>query len=292
MIDKPLTFLFDFDHTNNTTRPYVMKEFAENGAEALVLTDTLISQVIQNPRFAPVLEKNISDAGLTFVDSHAPFGVTEDLDVPDPKLRPLMLDRLKVAMRVVADFGVDTICIHTGNTSKQFEQYSLQDLDEAIIHSLEELLPIAHDLNLVICIENIWFPTNTPEKLLDIINYFNSESLGICYDSGHANLMAKDRGFQDSHPIQAWQNVGPIPYDDKILEKLLPHVVNCHLHDNNGQYDSHLTPGDGNIDWRHIMPLLAKAPRLRSIQSEVIPVMVGAPIAKICRTFEELIEIA
>lgn len=142
---------------------------------------------------------------------------------------------------------------------------------------------------MVICIENIWFETNTPELLLDILARLKYPShLGICYDAGHANLMARDRGFTESAAIHAFKDISPVPYDDRILEKLLPYVVNCHLHDNHGQYDEHLLPGNGDVDWPHIMGLLKQAPRLQCVQSEVIPVRAQVPVAPLCAKFKEL----
>ena len=54
-----------------------------------------------------------------------------------------------------------------------------------------------------------------------------------------------------------------------VLEKLLPEMVCCHLHDNGALTDAHARPGKGLLDWNKIVPLLKKAPRLQAIQSEV-----------------------
>ena len=284
----PLTFVFDYEHTNDQTRPMVMREFAANGCANLVLSDTLISMMLQRPSFEATLRRDVEEAGITFVDSHAPFGPGEDLDVVSEADRPLMLERLRMAMRLAARFGVRTMTIHTGNGRCAYPGYTPEQYRDAIIRSLRELLPLARELDMIICIENIWFETNTAECLLDVLAQVNDEHLGICYDAGHANLMARDRGFAESAPIQSFQGIGPVPYDDHILEKLLPHVVNCHLHDNNGQYDQHRLPGQGDVDWPHIMGLLKRAPRLACVQSEVLPVHVRAPIATLCTKFKEL----
>ena len=285
MRTAPLTCLFDFEHTNDKTRSYVMQEFAVNGVTNLVLTDTLISEIMKSPGFAKKLRDDLKNTGTRFVDAHAPFGVNEDLNVPIAELRPIMLERLKLALRITADFGVDSIAVHVGNTPESFAAYSLDDLHAAIIRSLEELLPLAARLGVTIAIENIWFPTSTPEKLLDIIAHFRSEHLGICFDAGHANLMAVDRHFEVSAAINGWKRFGTVPYDEQILEKLLPEITTCHLHDNDGQNDQHLLPGRGTIDWQHCMALLKQAPRLKCFQSEVIPVRTNSSIADICRTF-------
>lgn len=285
MNSVPLTCLFDFEHTNDKTRPYVMQEFAVNGVTNLVLTDTLLSEIMKSPGFAKKLHEDLKNTGTRFVDAHAPFGVYEDLNVPMEELRPLMIERLKLALRLTADFGVASIAVHVGNTPDAFAAYSLDQLQQAIIRSLEELLPLAEQLGITIAIENIWFATSTPEKLLDVLAHFKSASLGICYDAGHANLMAQDCQAENAAPVGAWKRFGAVPYDKRILEKLLSQVTTCHLHDNDGLNDQHRLPGRGTIDWTHTMALLKTAPRLKCFQSEVIPVRTNTSIADVCRTF-------
>ena len=84
-----------------------------------------------------------------------------------------------------------------------------------------------------------------------------------------------------------------VKWEDKALEKMLPHVVNCHLHDNDGMRDRHWTPFNGNIDWEKTMKLLAKAPNLRCLQNEVIlPGRdVNSSIHDMCRAFDKLLDI-
>jgi len=53
--------------------------------------------------------------------------------------------------------------------------------------------------------------------------------LGICLDTGHANL---------------------IEPPDKYLEKIAPRLTALHVSDNSGDYSSHLPPGEGKIDWK------------------------------------------
>ena len=295
---QPATYLFDFEHTDDKTRPYIMQEFARNGARHLVLTDTLIRQIMFDSDLVQKLRKNLADTGMDFVDSHAPFNNwNDDLDLVDTAMRPTMIARKKVAMHIAADFGVDTITIHVGNAllATRNQGHTIQECDENIKRALEELLPLAEQLKMVICIENIWAPTNTTDKLLALIDFFQSENLGICYDAGHANLMKAPQEGKNSAPIEYFGafddfNDKPVPYDPQMLEHLLPHVVNCHLHDNNGLFDFHRLPGTGTVDWPHIIGLLKKAPRLRSFQSEVIPVRENVSIRTLVETFEALLK--
>lgn len=284
----PVTHLFHFGLADDKIRPYIMAEFAANGERNLVLTAGLIRDVMRQPRAAKIFLADAESAGVKFVDAHAPFGVGEDLNMPFENARASMLLRFKLAFEISASFGVDSITCHVGNTPPEYAEYSLDHLHTCAIRSLEELLPTAERLGITIAIENIWFPTNTPEKLVSMINHFNSDNLGLCYDAGHANLMAKDRGAEDSRPIRAWKDFGPIPYDTHILEKMLPHIITCHLQDNHGLQDEHLLPGRGIVDWKHVIDLLKTAPRLKCFQNESSPFSRGASIADTCRTFQKL----
>jgi len=290
MFAVPVTFLFDFEYTDSKTRPYVMHEFAANGAEHLVLTDTLISMIFQDYSLQKTLLQEMAAEGLTFMDAHAPFGLMRDLACPVVECRPQMLLRHKLSLQIAAEMGIKTITIHTGGSEIAHPGYDLETRYDNIKRSLDELLPVAEELGITICLENIWNQINTPERLLGIKAEFPTDALGFCYDAGHANIMDKGRDFPDSLPFKCCGDVPP-QFDDQILEKMLPHVVNCHLHDNNGILDQHRNIGRGNIDWKHIVGLLKKAPRLQVIQSEVIPVRTGDAIRDICEKFRELGEL-
>ena len=72
---------------------------------------------------------------------------------------------------------------------------------------------------------------------MDILEKFNSPYLGVCFDTGHANLTGR---FKEEFLI----------LKDKIFT--------FHIHDNDGKSDSHLALGEGNIQWEKILKLLPK----------------------------------
>ena len=83
-----LTYLYAFDKNMPVSRrQQIFQEFAECGAKHLVLTDELIKQIHQDQELPQTLQKEISAAGLTFVDAHAPFGPLWDLNCPEESLR-------------------------------------------------------------------------------------------------------------------------------------------------------------------------------------------------------------
>jgi len=65
-------------------------------------------------------------------------------------------------------------------------------------------------------------------------------NLGICIDTGHAN-MSHDAGRE------------PVP---NYLERYAGQLLHVHLHDNHGETDEHLIPGDGIIDWPRVLRTL------------------------------------
>ena len=75
---------------------------------------------------------------------------------------------------------------------------------------------------------------------------------------------------------------------EKILRTMLPHIVNCHLHDNDGVADYHRLPGKGTIRWDRIAALLRTAPRLQCLQSEVLPVRTNTLLTDLVPKFREL----
>ena len=60
-------------------------------------------------------------------------------------------------------------------------------------------------------------------------------SVGVCFDTGHVAL---------GHH---W---------DRFIELAGDRLVHVHVNDNRGQFDDHLPPGEGTIDWRHIRETL------------------------------------
>lgn len=248
-------------------RHFILASYADAGHTALVLDHGTLGRMILQVQTIRDIRNEMAQYGLRFVDAHAPFGHFEDLNTSLSECRKPMIERNKAALEICREFGVDTITIHVGNTRQPGTTF--EELHDNLLRSLDELLPVAEACGVTICIENIWHPTNTAEKLLDAIRRFPTEALGICYDAGHANITSgKERG-PENHCAAVAKEEGVEPvWNDHLLEDLLPHVVNCHLHDNDGIYDLHHPVGHGTIDWSHIRPLLLSAPRLRAIQNE------------------------
>jgi len=292
MSAMPITNLLDDAFYSLPQLPMMMAELVDNGSPYLTLTSGMLGSVMQKYQNKLDIQQYLKDTGAVFLDAHAGFGPYVDLNCPVPELRNEVILRHKLQLSIAADFGVKYMAIHIGNGV--LPGYSMEDYRRATRDSLEALLPEAERLGIIICIENIWYRTNTPEELLGYIEYFNSPWLGLCYDAGHANMISRKNAskLEKCTAIDDWAPFGvEPPWDDDILEKMLPHIVMTHLHDNCAVIDEHLIPGDGQIDWPYVMKQLAKAPRLQVIGNEcIVPRKAVSSIRRMCRVFNGLVD--
>ena len=284
----PFAYCYDWGVMDDNTRPVAMEEFAANGAKHLVLTSNLIELISGKPKMYLKLKEEARNAGLDFVDSHMPFNFETDIALPVAEWRPQMLARMKFNLELIHDYGVDTCCFHI--CSRYRKEYTMTQHMDAARRSLEELLPLAEELGIVICLENIFQPCNTVDDVLTLINEFPSPYLGACFDIGHAHMMEQGMNVPDCIVPSHWEGVAPVPWEHDVLDRMLPHIVDCHLHDNRGDVDTHTIPGMGSIDWAPAMAKLRTAPRLKNMQSEVIPVRRnGLPIRAIVEAFDRIL---
>ena len=261
----PVTHVVRMPMENVKLIPYIMRDLAASGMKNIVLSSNIVADCMKDPRLPDTLMKYAGEAGLSFVDGHALFPDCVCPSFPVEEKRDFMIRYIRLELAIASAFQVKTFTVHTGNNYDR--TLSVDVYRDAMCRSLEELLPCAEKTGVSIALENIWTSPNTPEVLLDVVKKFESPYLGLCYDSGHANIMKYARR-EGSLAKMWWNTPEEVPQDDRILEKMLPYIINCHLHDNNGDRDEHKLPGRGNIDWEHVMGLLIKAARLQCIQKE------------------------
>lgn len=97
---------------------------------------------------------------------------------------------------------------------------------------LRDLADYAAPLGVCICLENLPFaeyPLGSVEAVCDMVDRIAMPNLKVCLDTGHAVIFNKDVASQ-------------VKYIGSRLEAL-------HIHDNMGESDEHLIPGDGIILW-------------------------------------------
>lgn len=112
--------------------------------------------------------------------------------------------------------------------------------------SLDDLLPFAESLGVILAIENMSSPRgrgrifgSLPEHIRVFQEKFAHPHLGFCLDAGHALVMMHGQSKE-------------------LYEAMKPALRAFHLVDNAGDRDSHLAPGHGLVDWAQVAALLAE----------------------------------
>ena len=286
----PLAYYFSWGKVSDDMLPYILQEFKDNGAENMVFGHEWLTRILHDPLFFSHLRKHAYDIGLNVIAPHAPWGQPFDLCCIDRARRPKLIEDHKTAMAYAAEMGAKTYTMHVGAFESVFYKTPNSELLKLSLDSLEKLLPRAEELGIVIAVENSYERSNTAEEAVYYASYFDSPWIGCCFDCGHANMMepaGKIREKYFSEMDDAWGE--DIEYCENSLDKMLPYIVTCHLHDNSGYGDDHALPGTGTIDWKPLIAKIKTAPRLISMQTEVRTIPGGPSVKKLITVFGRLL---
>ncbi len=154
---------------------------------------------------------------------------------PEKSRRIDGMDEIKRAIEAAETLPYSYLVLHIGDRDSEWNDHAL----EYALTAIEHLKAFAAPLGVKLLLENIQNEVTTPANLAEILRVGHFSNAGVCFDIGHANLM---------------QGV------DATMEALLPLIGSTHLHDNQGDRDTHLWPGDGNIAWEPAMAALKGAP--------------------------------
>jgi len=290
MKDVVFSHFYPFESVPDALLPAVFTEFRDNGVDNLVFTDWFCKRLLKEHSFFSVLKRHCYNIGVKLLEMHAPFGESFDLACGSPARRPGMVQDHITCMRYAAEIGCRTYTIHIGAFDSVYLDLPTEQVRPRALSALEQIVPEAEKLGIVIAVENAFERCNTPDEVMYYVNAVNSPAVGCCFDSGHANVMApgKQQAQYGAHMHRVWQ--GDVVFYPQAFEKMAPAMVTCHLHDNDGFSDQHMIPGSGTIDWQELTEkLLTRTPRLLSIQSEVNAASTGTSIRQLSGKFRELL---
>ena len=292
------THFYDWTSINEHSFESALNEFVENGSKTLTFATFFTNYVYGNPNKAVALSKLLDKTGVTLPDAHGLWGGLWDLCAADTFMRPHLAAGHRLCLEILADFGVKTYTVHIGAAECMTNggHFTPEMLARARA-TLEAVLPTAEKLGIVICVENAFEPANTPAAVLSCVEPFvGFPAIGVCLDVGHAHVMNADIARTDKELADNWINEHAwggrirenfIPIREAI-RMLAPHIVTCHVHDNNGLSDQHLCPGLGTCDFDAVFEELARCPRLQSVQNETCFHAGGTTIRHACDVFRDL----
>ena len=174
--------------------------------------------------------------GIAFGQLHTPFPSLLPLR---PELDEKLIYVQKLSLEIAAVLDCPYAIVHPicGNDLKP-EGYF-----EANMRFYGELAPVAKELGVGICLENMFtsYPASgklfgsscsTPEETIRYIDTLNEKYDSVfsyCLDVGHAHICGKDPA--------------------EFVRKLGRRLTTLHVQDNNGVVDQHIIPYLGGIDW-------------------------------------------
>ncbi len=163
--------------------------------------------------------EKVHKAGLTLEHAHVPYYEANHIWY-DKIIGEELFAKYKQSIIDAKVCGVDTLVIHP------FEKDPPSEGIETLCHDrFCRLGDFAGKNNIHLAIENL--ADNTALK--KIIRFADNPYVGICFDSGHNNIVARD--------------------DFSLLIDFADRIHALHLHDNNATEDQHLLPYEGIIDW-------------------------------------------
>jgi sugar phosphate isomerase/epimerase len=155
---------------------------------------------------------------------------------PEKARRIDAMDEIKRALEAAEQIPLRFVILHLGERD---DTWGLRALEHSIT-AIEHLRAFAAPLGVRLLVENLEGEVATPAHLIEILNSGHFTDVGVCLDVGHAHL-------GDGVPA--------------ALEILRDRLRSSHLHDNHGDKDAHLWPGDGTIDWDAALGGLKAAPQ-------------------------------
>lgn len=275
MTSKKLYHFYDWDPFLDKSFFRQIREFVDNGVRDFVITDRIFNGMCEDRTRVSKLHDICKDFQVDFAVAHAPFGKFLDLNTPDETARKDLYATHSFCMETAAEFGCRTYTMHVGAWFSIEEHVPLAKLRPLALDMLEKLVPVAEKNGLVLAVENSFEIPNSAKEVRNLVDSVDSPSVGICFDTGHANCMASGAGktLEKYSPylLRVWWENG-FCHEDNALAVLADKIVTCHLHDNSGFWDHHCMPGDGTLDWNTLVPELQALPNVIEFQTEVVPV--------------------
>lgn len=205
------------------------------------------------------LGKYAASRGVAICQAHAPFPSSYVEEDKSAKRFEEIVQGIKNAAYLGAPMIVVHPCVHLdfaveGNPEILFE-YNL--------NFYKKLIPVARECGIKIAIENIGRVsiTSTPERLNKLFDTLNDPVFTVCFDVGHCMLQGVD-------PAEAIRAIGPRLVDGCT-----------HVHDNNGDRDTHTLPYYGKVEWESVMKALADIDYAGDLNYEASAFIKDIPVA-------------
>ena len=259
---KGISYLsFENGLSNNESIESALSQTKANGFDALELSvsNEGIINTNTSKEECRIIRQKINDSGI-FVDSIATgmsWGISPTSE--DEATRNKSISLHKDALQVASNLGCKALLFVPGVVkspiSSEIVRYD-KALDR-IRDAINQLLPIADDLDVDLCMENVWNGFfYSPIELRDFVDSFESNKLGVYLDVG--NLI----GYQQ--------------YPPHWIELLNSRIKRVQIKDFQENFDwtgsfSFCDIGTGDVPWKETIEALKSINYQNTIIAEMLP---------------------
>ena len=189
--------------------------------------------------YLPLVSKRILTIAPSYdvkLSIHAPIS---DVNIAAlcERMREAATMEIIASMEQAMELNADTITFHPGYYSMVIPGHESRSVEKAK-RSMRTIDRLMNEFGITACAENMpnfkFMMARTAKELHELVD---GTDLKVCFDIGHANTMDQI---------------------DEMVDLLGDRIKNIHIHDNNGDNDDHMTIGDGNIDFEHVLKRLSK----------------------------------
>lgn len=168
------------------------------------------------------------------ISAHAPLS---DINIGslNPTMRKESLSQIFDTIRIASELNIPLLIIHPGHYSP-LGVIAKEEVKSICKESVKKIGKFCKDYGVRVALENMPKQDFTMCHTLEELTAISDGNVELCFDVGHANtakciddFMNYTKGFAD-----------------------------VHLHDNFGEKDEHLQIGRGKIEFKKILPALAK----------------------------------
>jgi len=186
---------------------------------------------LEHPEEADRMRRLVDKFGISIRSMHAPI---DDWDISsrDDSVRQVSVRKTKVATMRLAAMGGEVLVVHPGRGRDPYEDVT--DRMRQSERSLVEICEHAREIGIRVAVENPC-PNEVyddPEDLRSMVDRFDEQFVGICFDTSHANILGNALD---------------------TAEIFRGRIISVHLSDNLGLGDDHLMPFAGNIKWKRLL---------------------------------------
>lgn len=212
-------------------RPFeaVLEAIAGAGFGICALSSRIYYSRYVDRRGRASLSSVLRTLGLQLDNIHAPY--RNSLISASNETCDTAVAECRIAIDAASELGARAVVVHLAGSSDGQELQS--HMRDQALRSVDALVEYGQQGGVQIALENT---TPLSHRLLPVVLDARADAiLGMCYDAGHAAVAKDGVALLQTHGAR---------------------LITVHLHDNDGERDEHLLPGEGILDLQGIVRII------------------------------------